>query len=74
VGDDEQNGPKQRVWRCLGPRYALFFITSCFLHTNEPFLGSIYIFKARGGLGLATTNKTGPSHVTTVAKEKPEPP
>jgi hypothetical protein len=36
VGSDDQNGPKRRIWRCLGHRYVFFcsYYFMCFLRDD----------------------------------------
>jgi hypothetical protein len=67
AGDDE-NSPEGRKTRRLGHRFFSIFF-SYFLYTNwwfSFFLGSIYVPKARGGLGWAGMTKTGPNDASRV--------
>ena len=57
AGDDE-NRP---VW-AIG----IFFFFFCVLFFFFDFLGSIYILKAHGGFGWATSEETGPNDASHV--------
>ena len=47
-GDDNDNGPKQRIRRCLGPRWVNFFYIRDFLILNDIYRYYLCIKGAEG--------------------------
>ena len=64
-GDDDDNGPKRRRMRRLGPRWVIFFNNCSFLILMI-FYRTIDVLKVRKGIWKVTTTITGPNDASGV--------
>ena len=62
LASDEKNGPKRRVWRCLGHRYVFFYFLCVLLIFSVLFRFYLH-FKTTGRVGLNSDEKNGPKGI-----------